>query len=126
MGKSVRLFGLGGSGFKLLIAKVINLKSKIKKSSKNPKTPNFRGKDNRKWIKTKIKQQEMWNILNSNVFGMEWLSLLFKKFHCLLKKIFSKRYQMYQHEKIIRFYDPAKMLNFAPAKVSCGQIIRDF
>ena len=48
MGKSVRLFGLGGSGFKLLIAKVINLKSKIKKSSKNPKTPNFRGKDNRK------------------------------------------------------------------------------
>ena len=29
-------------------------------------------------------------------------------------------------KKIMRFYDPAKMLNFAPAKVYCGQIIRDF
>ena len=48
MGKSVRFFGLSGSGFKLLITKVINLKSKIKMRSKNPKTPDFRGKDNKK------------------------------------------------------------------------------
>ena len=79
--------------------------------SKNQKTPDFRGKDNKKWIKTAIKEPEMWNFFNFNTFWME---------------LFNLRYQMYLHEKTISFYDLSKMLNFAPAKVYCGQIIRDF